>query len=909
MSQPIDRAYVELAARGEKDAARAIKRALDQIARDVKRLSEQIQNSIGNAANDIEREITQAGDAMSREAAGQRKEWKKTGTSLALAMKEAAESAENSVDDFADEAVRDLNRVTRAAARAAVAVRAAGTGTGTGAIDGGLGGGVPDRDINLGIGGPDRDVNRIRRSLDGLGNILGGVTSLVREFIGDIGDRLGDAGRRASQALTQLGGVLRQVFGPLREMVTKFGILPIAIAAVLPVVIPLIAALSQLSGLLLLLPGIIGVLVAAAVPLFMAFKGIGDAVSALASGDLEKINEAMKNLSPQARKFAVELHSIRDELKQLRLSVQDSFFKEFNGALTELATYTFPVLEKGLSRVSGALGRMGFALADLFSSNDILEVFGDIFESTERIIDRLSPKFVDFLGSIVGMIEHSLPFVERFFAWIGDGMKTFSNWIGKAMADGRFEEWLENAFTVAKDLWGLLKSIGRLFGAIFGGLGDDGQDFLKGMTEGIDKLTAWFESPQGKKEMQDLVDTLKEVGKATLAVIDAIIGMAKWFGDRKQDWEDFKQGADDAGDAIVNFFKDIWGWIQGAGQSIGDFFTDIGDWISDASDAVVERGGDILDWFEELPGKIGGWLSRLPGVVGRWIAQTMDDALYSVGFAIGSIARFFVDLPGNIEEALEEFWDDVTTWFEDTREDAIESAEKLISGVLRWFNELPGRASRALERMWTNVTSWFSRTRDDSTARVRSAADSVGKWFREMSTRAINAVTNLPSRITAILRRIVDRAGSIGRDIMNGIAQGIRNGWNSAINAASDAARRILQGFWNAFRIGSPSKVTADTVGVPIMQGVGVGIEDEVPRLQSLLDRAMKKVIDFTGNVAEGTSSRGGYSSAKAAAAGIVIEQLTIPITGMMDFTNPLEARKIAAAIYEALENLKRDYS
>lgn len=898
MSQPIDRAYVEIEARGEDDAARDIKRALDKIARDVDKLGKQISASLDETARDIEQELTEAGSILTKEAVRQRREWQKTGTELSLAMKEAATSAETSIDNFSDEAVRDMNRITNAAVRAATAVKAAGSGRGGGVN---VGDGV---DVD-GIGSGDRDVDNLHRSLSGLKGVLSGLASVVAEVADALAERLGEGARRAGQALGTLTGVISTVLGPIGALISSIGMIA-AIGALLPVLIPIIAALSQLSALLLLLPGSIAVLVGALAPLIIAFQGVGEAVSALASGDLEKINEAMKKISPEARKFALEVHSIRDELKELKFVVQDAFFSKLNGELSALVRDALPTLKAGLADVSDSMGGFLAQIMQMLRSRDVLSSIGNIFEGIGRIIDRLAGPFTGFLETVISMTEESMPFVERFFGVIGDGFEKFSKWMEEAIASGDFERWMENAFSVAKDLWGLLKSIGRLLGAVFGGFGDEGQTFIQDMTDGINKLAEWFESPEGKKELQELVDGFLELSKAIVTAVGALVKIAKWFADRKQDWEDFKTDVKEAKDAIVDFFDSAWEKVESVGKTIGEFFSGLGDKLGEARDAVAEKGQAILTWFEELPGKISTFLSELPGKISGFFRDALDQALYNVGYGIGLIVAGFVGLPTLIWNALQDLWNTITTWFTQMRDTISERAFEIYTSVTEWFDKLPGRVATAASNLWTTVSDWFSRTRDRAVERARSLANSVINYFREMPGRTASALAGLPSKVYNVLRDAVNKARDIGRDIMEGVARGIRNGWNAAINAAKDAARQIMKGFWDALEIGSPSKLTARTVGIPIMQGVGVGVERGVPDLRSTIDSAVNSAISSTQTNAASEGAQAAPTG--GGGGGIVIQNLSIPIQGTWDFADPATARKIAYNIHQALQDLQRDY-
>lgn len=910
MTQPIDTAYVDLEARGEDQAARDIAQALNKIAAEVKKLTTSIEKNFAQAGKEMEQEVDQATRAITRDLEKPAAEAKKTGTTLALAFKEASESAKKSVDDLADAAVRDMDRIEHAALKASAAAALAGS-SGGGGSGGGGGGGSGGIGIGLpGNGRRNHDIDGISDGLRGISKFADDARKAISNFVDTIGGQLANGARKAVSYLSELGSTISSIVGPIFSLISGLGILGIALALT-PVLIPLIAALSQLSGLMLMLPGTIAVLAAAVAPLIISFQGIGDAVSALASGDLKKIDAAMQNLSPNARKFAVEIFNLRDELKKLRMSVQDAFFAQFNGSMTELGKFTLPVLSKGLSDVAGSLGSLGHGFADLLSSNDILDDMKDVFAATKRIIDDLSPKIIDMFGVLFGAIEHSMPFVERFFKAVGGGMEKFTDWLSEALSNGNFEKWLENAFTITKELWGLLQSIGRLFGAIFGGTADDGKDFIQILTQMVDKLTAFFSSPEGKDGMQKLIEGFKAGAKNLVTLVEILSTVIRWL-DRLQTL--FGNTVYTV-KLVASAFKALWDGIGSAvktiGSTVSSWFKSVGDWFSSLWHTVLEKGADIINWFQSLPGKIASFITSIPGIVVNAFKSAFDQTLYEIGFATGLIVKFMIDLPKNIAAALAAVVSAITTTFTTAKNVAVNAVTSLFNTVVDFFSRLPGRVSRAVSAIVDSVTKWFRSTRDSTTHTTSSLVDTVIKFFKDLPGRAANAISSLPGKIRNILNQVVSDALRIGHNIMDGIANGIRNGTNAAINAAKDAAKHILKGFWDALDIGSPSKVTADRVGKPIMQGVGVGVEDEEVNIKKTINASVTRTVSSANATAtqpatQGTTTTAATTTAQGAA--IVIENLTIPINGTFDFTDPATSRAVAMKIFEAIENLKREY-
>lgn len=83
--------------------------------------------------------------------------------------------------------------------------------------------------------------------------------------------------------------------------------------------------------------------------------------------------------------------------------------------------------------------------------------------------------------------------------------------------------------------------------------------------------------------------------------------------------------------------------------------------------------------------------------------------------------------------------------------------------------------------------------------------------------------------ITSLGVKLAEAAAGVGNNIVSGIVSGINNGASAILNAARDAAMAALNAAKSALGIGSPSRVFAESVGLPMAQGMAVGLMSGVP--------------------------------------------------------------------------------
>lgn len=131
--------------------------------------------------------------------------------------------------------------------------------------------------------------------------------------------------------------------------------------------------------------------------------------------------------------------------------------------------------------------------------------------------------------------------------------------------------------------------------------------------------------------------------------------------------------------------------------------------------------------------------------------------------------------------------------------------------------------------------------------------DFTGAWNNlktVISTAWTNIQTAVQTGINAVkakLKEWTDGAASFGSDLIAGIAKGITAGAGKIADAAKNAATSALDAAKKLLGISSPSKLFADSIGLPISQGIAAGIAKGAPEINGALSTTM-------GGAAAGTT-------------------------------------------------------
>ena len=408
---------------------------------------------------------------------------------------------------------------------------------------------------------------------------------------------LGDVIKNIAQTLGQLGS-------GIGGFVSSSPLL-VLILALTPAIIALAAALSQLIGLVAILPGGIAVLLSAIIPVVVAFQNFGDAVSALASGDIEKIDEALKKLSPSAASVAREIAGLLPTLRAFQRVIQESFFSQVRGDFTRVILTTFPTIQKGFSDIAGAMGRLVSSFADLATSSNTLTNLRDLFSTTATIIDKLNPSFVKFTDMLLNTVRKSLPFIERMAGAFGKALDAFSAFVNKSIENGDFDKFVEDAITTVKELIDLVKSLGGLLKTLFAGTEDAGHSFIQSLTNMITKLDEFLKTAEGQEVITSMAVAVKLLAATLSSSLDALIFFTKSL-------------------------KQTLGFFEAVGRGVVGFVS-----------LMVEQ-------FEALPELITSTIGAIPEMVSNIFNGMFDAILLATGAAIGALLFIFQELPDRI---------------------------------------------------------------------------------------------------------------------------------------------------------------------------------------------------------------------------------------------------------------------
>lgn len=390
-------------------------------------------------------------------------------------------------------------------------------------------------------------------------------------------------------------------------------------------------------------------------------------------------------------------------------------------------------------------------------------------------------------------------------------------------------------------------------------------------------------------------------------------------------------------------------WFQRIWNTVWGFMKKIGAWFA----------GPFADFFVQLWKKILGGLQAISGPF-KAIWNAILAVVDFVWSAISAIIAVELNIIRNIIVPIIKFiWGFISQYLNfiwglfktvwgfifDVVSSVVGFIKDVIVNTFMFLQPYIEAALAIIEKVWSVV--WGT---------IKAVAESVWNFIRSAVSSGVQFVVSIVDGIKAMVAKVKKffddlkeaSSGGIGKliDFVKGIPGKVLNAIGDLGKTLFNAGKNLITGLINGILDAVPGlrstlawvtdlvpdwkgpeekdKKLLEPTGGWIMDGLVAGITNALPNLQDKLGDVSsmisnpKDVGGFrapngnTGFVGPGqgsgssSSSSGGSEPGKYAGA-TIIENITLQ--GVWDFADPAAARKIIAAIYDALERYKKEYA
>lgn len=169
----------------------------------------------------------------------------------------------------------------------------------------------------------------------------------------------------------------------------------------------------------------------------------------------------------------------------------------------------------------------------------------------------------------------------------------------------------------------------------------------------------------------------------------------------------------------------------------------------------------------------------------------------------------------------------------------------VISTVMSAVSGYVSSAINRIKAIWGGISVLYTKARD--------AVGSAVSYLRDLPQRAKDAMGDIAGKFL-----------TVGSNIVSGIRNGVSNAWSSFVNFITGKIKDILGSLKNLLGIGSPSKVMAKQIGLPMVQGIRAGFNSL--SAADIVNPFLRDVSSLSPNLAVGVSTGGTITASRTAA-------------------------------------------
>jgi phage-related protein len=399
------------------------------------------------------------------------------------------------------------------------------------------------------------------------------------------------------------------------------------------------ASLASLAGLLPVLPGLLGGLAI----------GLGVSIAAL------------KDFNSVFPDVAASLSAMQD-------AISAKFWAEAQAPIRHLIDTLLPQLSAGFGQTATALG--GYFAGIAAGIKDTLsQALGGMFDDLAKSIEIATRGTDALVGIITTLGQVGAGYLPRLAQWFVDITTRFDEFLSKASADGRLQDWIETGITALRDLGRVLSGIGSIFASIGRAAAEAGGSTLAIFANTLEDIAEIAKGPEFQRGLVQVFEAAHRMFE--------IISMT-------------------SGPALKNFFKELGETVSEilplAGSAIGTLVREVATALSRPEFTTA-----LIGLFESLRDAV---IDLAPAFV------PISDALAVLMPIVGQLAEVIAPLATVLFTALAEAMTDMSPLVLDLIDTlgagltpVVETLGEVITTVTDFLSETPWPYRRPPRRM------------------------------------------------------------------------------------------------------------------------------------------------------------------------------------------------------------------
>jgi TP901 family phage tail tape measure protein len=285
---------------------------------------------------------------------------------------------------------------------------------------------------------------------------------------------------------------------------------------------------------------------------------------------------------------------------------------------------------------------------------------------------------------------------------------------------------------------------------------------------------------------------------------------------------------------LAELATSLWGWVKEQAPVLLAQLKAWGEslvaWIAPQIPPLLAKAEDLgkrlLAWIGDqaapILAKLGEWAKSFVA----WIGPATKDFLAKWPGVLDQFLAWIGTAAGPILAKLGEWTASFLAWVVAAIPPFLTAVAGIAAALLVWVGETAGVLAKELITKWIPAfLDWIADTLIPKLGpALQDVLDKFGEW--------------IGTAATWIGKEVV----SIGTAMVDGIKSGVSGGWDRFIGWINQQIAKIPAAIRKFLGIGSPSRLMAERVGIPIVQGIELGIDQETPYLESLVTQLGRDV-------------------------------------------------------------------
>ena len=274
-----------------------------------------------------------------------------------------------------------------------------------------------------------------------------------------------------------------------------------------------------------------------------------------------------------------------------------------------------------------------------------------------------------------------------------------------------------------------------------------------------------------------------------------------------------------------------------------DLLNGFADSLTRSVPKLVQNGvAFIRNLVQGLMSSLPELISRVPEIISKFANIINDNAPTIIAGGVGIIKDLIVGIVKAIPTLVKNIPKIITAIIDVWQAfNWAQLGKKAITLLKDGIVKAAGLIKTAGQKIMTTITTALKNLPSNLLKLGKNGITGLANGIKSLAGTVKSAAVSIFNNIVNSLKSLPSKLLSIGKDLVKGLWNGISDmaGW--VLDKIKGFGSSILGGIKKFFGIKSPSRLMASAIGMPIAQGIGVGIEDNedeaLKPMQGIVDK------------------------------------------------------------------------